>query len=198
MIVYSKKIVASSIISFLTMASIEVGAQDSIVRPIDKILQKHLGVYNSIEACHVIMPRFTDIDGPSFELKILAYNEYRSSIDGSQENDYFVQFDYREDFSGQEPEVNHHTGYAKITSATSNGNSTLLNLESISCSEYFDQDEEFHPSNEFSQKFQMRIELLPDEKIKLSTINPPSTCALCWKFNDVILFPLLWSKSYNE
>jgi hypothetical protein len=185
------------LLSLITLSNVYGYAQTE--RPIDQLLGKYLGIYQSAEACFVSMPRFTDVVGPRLEINFIASAEYRTSIDGNQENEYYVQFDYREDYSGQDPEINHHSGSAKVISATASGDITLLNLEAQAYSEFFDQDEEMHPVENISEKFQMKIQQFSNGSIKISTINAPSKCNLCWKFSEVSVYPLLWSKQrYNS
>ncbi len=168
-------------------------SQDYTPSALDKVLSRHTGIYQSIEACHVSMPRFTDLDGPMLEVNIMATNEFRSDITGSMENQYYIQFDYREDYSGQNPEINHHQGFAQIIDAKEQGNIIYLTLNSMSYSEYFDQEESDRTLQEFEQQFQMTIEVQNDGKVKIKTLNPPKICPLCWKFDGIVLFPLLWS-----
>lgn len=161
-----------------------------------------IGIYHSFDSYKLLMPRFTDVIGPKYSIKVYAESEYRYDFRNSTDESFYVDFDYAEDYSGQERINNHQLTSAKIIDFKISNERVILTLLSIYCSEYYDIDKEngfrgeesISKTTEFSQKFEIEIQLLENEKIKVFSRNAPKLCNESLNLNGTEFFNLKWSK----
>jgi hypothetical protein len=159
-----------------------------------------IGIYQSFDSYKLLMPRFTDVIGPKYSINVYAESEYRYDYRNSTDYSFYVDFEYAKDYSGQERINNHQKTSAKIIDFKISNERVILILQSIGCFEYYDMDKDLpieestSKTTEFSQKFEIEIQLLENEKIKVFSRNAPKLCNESWNLNGIEYFNLKWSK----
>ena len=161
-----------------------------------------VGIYHGFDSYKLLMPRFTDVIGPKYSIKVYAESEYRYDYRNSTDYSFYVDFEYAEDYSGQEPINNHQIASAKIIDFKISNDRAILTLLSINCLEYFEGnwpcEESSNDVTKISKKFEIEIQLLENEKIKVFSKNAPKLCNEAWNLNGIEFFHLKWSKDSEE
>lgn len=160
------------------------------------------GIYHGYDSYKLLMPTFVDIIGPKYLIKIYEDSEFRYDVNNSTDLNYYITFENAEDYSGQEPINNHMSASAKIIDFKINNDRVVLTLITVGCLEYFDGnwplDEDSKDLTKISQKFEIEIQLLENEKIKVFSKNAPKLCNEAWNLNGIEFFHLNWSNSFDE
>jgi hypothetical protein len=176
------------LIFLCTLFTIHASAQESMI-------SKVLGVYQSLEPCMLEMPSFSEKEGPRLMLKIYEESDSFDDVGGDSKVKYYCTFNYCGDYSGQYNYNNRIIGYAEIVKFDFNQSITTLRLRASDCYQSSDNDKESVTSvGEIGVEFTLKLEFLGGEKVRLTTINPPSTCNSCWTLNSAVFQYLVWSK----